>query len=73
MGFVNMLGILMILGGAPLVGHLADLTGSFKTSFAVLAGFALVTCAVVPLIDREDPRPAAPVPAAGKNPDGGAS
>ncbi len=55
MGFVNMLGILMILGGAPLVGHLADLTGSFKTSFAVLAGFALVTCAVVPFIDREDP------------------
>ncbi|HEY2645527.1 MAG TPA: MFS transporter [Candidatus Acidoferrales bacterium] len=55
MGFVNMLGILMILGGAPLVGHLADLTGSFKTSFAVLAGFALIICAVVPLIDREDP------------------
>jgi MFS family permease len=57
MGLVNMLGILMILGGAPLVGHLADLTGSFKTSFAVLAGFSLATCAVVPLIDREDPAP----------------
>jgi nitrate/nitrite transporter NarK len=57
MGLVNMLGILMILGGAPLVGHLKDLTGSFKTSFAVLAGFALLTCAVVPLIDREDPSP----------------
>ncbi len=57
MGLVNMLGILMILGGAPLVGHLKDLTGSFKTSFAVLAGFALLTCAVVPLIDREDPAP----------------
>jgi cyanate permease len=55
MGFVNMLGILMILGGAPLVGHLKDLTGSFKTSFAVLAGFSLITCAIVPLIDREDP------------------
>jgi nitrate/nitrite transporter NarK len=55
MGFVNMLGIIMILGGAPLVGHLTDLTGSFKTSFAALAGFSLVTCAVVPLIDREDP------------------
>jgi len=55
MGFVNMLGILMILGGAPLVGHLADLTGSFKTSFAVLGGFTLATCALVPLIDREDP------------------
>jgi MFS family permease len=59
MGFVNMLGILMILGGAPLVGHLADLTGSFKTSFAVLAGFSLLTCAIVPLIDREDPAPRA--------------
>ena len=59
MGFVNMLGIFMILGGAPLVGHLTDLTGSFKTSFAVLAAFSLVTCAVVPLIDREDPSPRA--------------
>jgi len=55
MGFVNMLGIIMILGGAPLVGHLADLTGSFKTSFAVLGGFSLVTCAAIPLLDREDP------------------
>jgi nitrate/nitrite transporter NarK len=60
MGLVNMLGIIMILGGAPLVGHLADLTGSFKTSFAALAGFSLLTCAVVPLIDREDPAPAPP-------------
>jgi MFS family permease len=59
MGFVNMLGIIMILGGAPLVGHLTDLTGSFKTSFAALGGFSLVTCAVVPLIDREDPAPRA--------------
>ena len=57
MGLVNMLGIFMILGGAPLVGHLADLTGSFKTSFAVLAGFSLVMCGIVPLIDREDPAP----------------
>jgi MFS family permease len=55
MGLVNMLGIIMILGGAPLVGHLADLTGSFKTSFAVLGGFTLSTCALVPLIDRAEP------------------
>ena len=55
MGFVNMLGIIMILGGAPLVGHLADLTGSFKTSFAVLGGFSLFACAATPLLDREDP------------------
>ncbi len=59
MGFVNMLGILMILGGAPLVGHLTDLTGSFKSSFAALAGFSLLICAIVPLIDREDPAPRA--------------
>jgi hypothetical protein len=56
---VNMLGIIMILGGAPLVGHLADLTGSFKTSFAVLGGFSLATCVAVPLLDREDPAPRA--------------
>ena len=55
MGLVNMLGIIMILGGAPLVGHLADLTGTFKTSFAVLGGFTLLASAVVPFIDREDP------------------
>jgi cyanate permease len=55
MGLVNMLGIIMILGGAPLVGHLADLTGSFKTSFAALAGFSLIMCGIVPLIDRESP------------------
>jgi MFS family permease len=59
MGFVNMLGIIMILAGAPLVGHLADLTGSFKTSFTLLAGFCIVTCAVVPLIHSEEPSPAA--------------
>lgn len=55
MGLVNMLGIVMILGGAPLVGHLADLTGTFRTSFAVLGVFSLVACAVVPLIDRDEP------------------
>jgi MFS transporter, NNP family, nitrate/nitrite transporter len=55
MGFVNMLGIIMILGGAPLVGHLADLTGSFKTGFAVLGGFTLLTSAAVPFIHREEP------------------
>jgi len=59
MGFVNMLGIIMILAGAPLVGHLADLTGSFKTSFAVLGGFVLATCGVVPFIHRDEPAPQA--------------
>jgi cyanate permease len=59
MGFVNMLGIIMIVAGAPLVGHLADLTGSFKTSFAVLGGLTLASCAAVPLLDREEPAPRA--------------
>jgi MFS family permease len=55
MGLVNMLGILMILFGAPLVGRLADMTGTFKTSFIVLGGFSLLACAVIPLIDRDEP------------------
>ena len=57
MGFVNMLGILMILVGSPLVGHLVDLTGTFKASFAALGGFSLAVCAVVPFIHREEPQP----------------
>jgi len=56
MGLVNMLGILMILGGAPLVGHLADLTGTFRASFAVLGGFALAVCSIIPLIHSEEPK-----------------
>jgi MFS transporter, NNP family, nitrate/nitrite transporter len=60
MGLVNMVGILMILGGAPLVGHLADLTGTFRASFVALGGFALLVCATaVPLIHREEPAPRA--------------
>jgi MFS family permease len=56
MGLVNMLGILMILGGAPLVGHLADVFGTFRTSFVALGAFSLVVaCAAVPLIDPDEP------------------
>jgi MFS family permease len=56
MGLVNMVGIVMILAGAPLVGHLADLTGTFRASFVALGGFALLVCATaVPLIHREEP------------------
>ena len=55
MGLVNMLGILMILGGAPLVGHLADLSGTFRTSFVALGGFSLLVCAAVPFIHRDEP------------------
>ena len=54
MGLVNMIGILMILFGAPLVGHLADLTGTFRSSFIALGSFAVLAFAVtVPLIHRE--------------------
>jgi len=42
MGLVNMVGILMILLGAPAVGYLADWTGQFRTSFLALGGFSLV-------------------------------
>jgi nitrate/nitrite transporter NarK len=42
MGLVNMVGILMILLGAPAVGYLADWTGEFKISFLALGGFSLV-------------------------------
>ena len=55
MGLVNMLGILMILGGAPLVGHLADLSGSFRVSFVALGAFSLTVCAAVPFIDSDEP------------------
>ncbi|MBN9657346.1 MAG: MFS transporter [Acidobacteria bacterium] len=40
MGLVNMVGILMILAGAPAVGYLADWTGQFRSSFLVLGGFS---------------------------------
>ncbi|HEY4325830.1 MAG TPA: MFS transporter [Mucilaginibacter sp.] len=41
MGLVNMLGIIMILGGAPLVGKIADWTGSFSSAFISLGIFAI--------------------------------
>jgi NNP family nitrate/nitrite transporter-like MFS transporter len=44
MGFVNMLGIVMILGGAPLVGRLADWSGNFRSSFVALGAFTLSAC-----------------------------
>jgi nitrate/nitrite transporter NarK len=42
MGLVNMVGILMILLGAPAVGYLADWTGQFRISFLLLGGFSLI-------------------------------
>ncbi len=46
MGLVNMLGIVMILVGAPLVGKITDLTGSFTSAFVSLGVFSLVICLV---------------------------
>lgn len=42
MGLVNMLGIVMILVGAPLVGRLADVTKSYTASFVALGVFSVV-------------------------------
>jgi nitrate/nitrite transporter NarK len=52
MGFVNMVGILMILLGAPAVGYLADWTGNFRSAFLALGGFS-VAAAVASLAIRE--------------------
>jgi nitrate/nitrite transporter NarK len=40
MGLVNMLGIVMILAGAPLVGLIAGWTGNFHAAFVSLAAFS---------------------------------
>lgn len=50
MGFVNMVGILMILAGAPTVGWLVDWTGHFQVSFLVLGAFALLAAAAASAI-----------------------
>ncbi|WP_295653966.1 MFS transporter [uncultured Mucilaginibacter sp.] len=42
MGLVNMLGIIMILIGAPLIGKITDITGSFSAAFVALGIFALI-------------------------------
>jgi MFS family permease len=47
MGLVNMIGIVMILLGAPVVGYLADWTGQFRTSFLALGGFSLAATGAV--------------------------
>jgi nitrate/nitrite transporter NarK len=50
MGLVNMLGIVMILVGAPAIGKIADLTGGFQASFAALATFNVVVLLAVAFI-----------------------
>jgi MFS family permease len=53
MGFVNMVGIAMILAGAPAVGYLADLSGHFQTSFYILGAFALLAAAASQAIPEQ--------------------
>jgi len=53
MGFVNMIGILMILAEAPLIGWLADATGSFRSSFLALAVITLLAILSVPFLPEE--------------------
>jgi len=53
MGLVNMVGIVMILAGAPAVGYLADWTGQFRTSFLALGGFSLLAAAAASAIPEE--------------------
>lgn len=53
MGLVNMVGILMILAGAPAVGFLADWTGQFQSSFLVLGGFSLAAAASASAISEQ--------------------
>lgn len=55
MGLVNMLGIVMILAGAPLMGQLADWTGSLQSSFLALGAFSLVACTAVLRISQDEP------------------
>jgi len=57
MGLVNMLGIIMILAGAPLMGRLADWSGSLRPSFLALGVFSLAACAAVFLISQDEPSP----------------
>jgi nitrate/nitrite transporter NarK len=45
MGLVNMLGIVMILVGAPVIGYLADWTGNFQSGFLALSAFTLIVLA----------------------------
>ncbi len=46
MGLANMLGMIMILVGAPLVGKVKDITNSYSSSFIVLGLFALLICVI---------------------------
>jgi len=54
MGLVNMIGIFMILAGAPAIGWLADATGSFRSSFVALAAFAIMAGLSIPFLQSKN-------------------
>lgn len=56
MGLVNMLGIVMILIGAPLVGRLADVTRTFTSSFVALGVFSMAILLTSQFIHAEAAR-----------------
>jgi len=58
MGLVNMIGIVMILAGAPATGWLADATGSFRSSFLALGAFTFLAALSVPFLPEESSKPA---------------
>jgi CP family cyanate transporter-like MFS transporter len=55
MGFVNMLGIVMILAAPPLIGQMVDWSGSFQMSFLALGAFTFAVLAAT-LGIRQDER-----------------
>jgi nitrate/nitrite transporter NarK len=57
MGLVNMLGIVMILVGAPAVGRIADWTGNFQASFVALATFNVAVVIAVAFVRDKIPAP----------------
>jgi hypothetical protein len=57
MGLVNMLGIVMILAAPPLIGHMVEWSGSFRSSFLALGGFtSLAWIAVFAIRQHESDR-----------------
>jgi nitrate/nitrite transporter NarK len=55
MGLVNMLGIMMILFGSPLLGKLADITGNFKMAFIILGCFSVSALLLSFTLKKETP------------------
>ena len=52
MGLVNMMGIIMILIGAPLIGKIKDMTNSYSSAFVSLGTFALLIAAIFYLSEK---------------------